>query len=229
MTEHNFLSSITNPRQAYLQQLQDCGETEIYLNEPFEKALSLEEYKDQIKDCMNCPLGETRTKFVFGTGNPNAKLMFIGEAPGRDEDLQGKPFVGRAGQLLDKILKSVNFTREEIFIANILKCRPPNNRDPLPSETEQCIPYLYKQIEMINPQIICCLGRISAQILFITKESLGKMRENDYKINDIKVFVTYHPAALLRSSKFKRPTWEDMKQLRRYYLKINNLPDEKLD
>ncbi|MCP4632565.1 MAG: uracil-DNA glycosylase [candidate division Zixibacteria bacterium] len=191
--------------------------------------MNLEDFHEKIKDCQNCPLGKGRTKFVFGTGNPHAKLMFIGEAPGRDEDLQGVPFVGRAGKLLDKILASVNFTREEIYIANILKCRPPENRDPQSDEISECIPYLNKQIDIIKPQFICCLGRIAAQVLLDTKAALGKMRENDYEYRGVKVFVTYHPAALLRSSTYKRPTWEDMKRLRRYYLKLNNLPDEKLD
>jgi DNA polymerase len=191
--------------------------------------MNIDDFNEKIKDCMNCPLGETRTNFVFGTGNPHARLMFIGEAPGRDEDLQGIPFVGRAGKLLDKILASVNFSRAEVYIANILKCRPPENRDPQPSEVKECIPYLNRQIDLIKPQIICCLGRIAAQVLLDTKATLGKMRENDYEYRGVRVFVTYHPAALLRSPAYKRPTWEDMKRLRRYYLRINNLPDEKLD
>ncbi|PJA27851.1 MAG: uracil-DNA glycosylase [candidate division Zixibacteria bacterium CG_4_9_14_3_um_filter_46_8] len=189
--------------------------------------MTLEQFREKIENCQQCPLGKVRTKFVFGCGNPHAKLMLIGEAPGRDEDLQGIPFVGRAGHLLDKILKSVNFTREEVYIANILKCRPPENRDPEPEEVQQCFPYLSKQIEMIKPQIICCLGRIAAQFLLGAKSTLGRLRENDYQYDDVRVFVTYHPAALLRSEQYKRPTWEDMKRLRRYYLKINNLPEEK--
>ncbi len=227
------MSSLLNKsldiKSAYLQQLLDSGEQEIYLSKAVDFGMTLEEFHQRIKDCQKCALGKTRNKFVFGTGNSQAKLMLIGEAPGRDEDNQGKPFVGRAGQLLDKILNSVNFIREEVFITNILKCRPPNNRDPQPDEVEQCMPYLNKQIETIKPQIICCLGRVAAQFLLDTKESLAKLREKDYYYDGIKVFVTYHPAALLRNQQFKRPTWEDVKNLRRYYLKINNLPAEKLD
>jgi uracil-DNA glycosylase family 4 len=216
-------------RSRYFNQLKDSGEDEVYLTEKEDLFLTLEELYEKIKNCTDCPLSETRTNFVFGTGNPHAKLMLIGEAPGRDEDLKGEPFVGRAGMLLNKILKSVNFSREEVYIGNILKCRPPNNRDPLPEEVEHCLPYLNKQIDLIKPQIICCLGRIAGQVLLDTKATLGKLRENDYEYRGIRVSVTYHPAALLRSPQYKRPTWEDMKRLRRYYLKINNLPEEKLD
>ncbi len=217
------------PKGAYIKQLLESGEREIYLSEPQDIFMTLDEYREKIKNCQKCSLGKTRTNFVFGDGDPHAKLMLIGEAPGRDEDLQGIPFVGRAGKLLDKILSAVNFTREEVYIANILKCRPPNNRDPLPDEAEKCMPYLDRQIELIKPQIICCLGRIAAQFLLDTKAPLGKMRENDYSYKGIRVFVTYHPAALLRFQQYKRATWEDVKRLRRYYLKINGLPDEKFD
>ncbi|MBD3234714.1 MAG: uracil-DNA glycosylase [candidate division Zixibacteria bacterium] len=225
----SMLNKSLDIKSAYLQQLLDSGEQEIYLSTEVDFGMTIEEFHQKIKDCQKCALGKTRTKFVFGVGNPKADLMLIGEAPGRDEDLKGTPFVGRAGQLLDKILESVNFAREEVFITNILKCRPPNNRDPQPGEVEQCMPYLNKQIEMIKPQIICCLGRVAAQYLLGTKESLAKLREKDYYYDGIKVFITYHPAALLRNQQFKRPTWEDVKNLRRYYLKINNLPAEKLD
>jgi uracil-DNA glycosylase family 4 len=216
-------------RSRYFNQIKDSGEDEVYLTEKEDLFLTLEELYEKTKNCTDCPLSETRTNFVFGTGSPHAKLMLIGEAPGRDEDLKGEPFVGRAGMLLNKILKSVNFSREEVYIGNILKCRPPNNRDPLPEEVEHCLPYLNKQIDLIKPRIICCLGRIAGQVLLDTKATLGKLRENDYEYRGIRVFVTYHPAALLRSPQYKRPTWEDMKRLRIYYLKINHLPEEKLD
>ncbi|MBD3169566.1 MAG: uracil-DNA glycosylase [candidate division Zixibacteria bacterium] len=216
-------------RRLYFQQIKSLGEEELYIPQASEIFMTLEDLYNKTKNCAECPLCESRTNYVFGAGNPKADLMLIGEAPGRDEDLKGEPFVGRAGQLLDKILKSVNFEREEVYIANILKCRPPNNRDPQPDEVEHCLPILNKQIDLIKPRIILCMGRIAVQYLLGEKGSLTKIREKDYEYKGIRVFVTYHPAALLRSAQYKRPTWEDVKRLRRYYLKIMNMPDEKLD
>jgi uracil-DNA glycosylase len=185
--------------------------------EDFQKAESLDELNSKICNCQNCALGKTRTKFVFGVGNPNADAMLIGEAPGHDEDLQGEPFVGRAGKLLNDILKAVNFKREDVYIANILKCRPPNNRDPLPVEMETCIPYLHKQIDLIQPKIILCLGRVAANGLLDKKLSLGQLRENNYDFNGIRVMATYHPAALLRNPNWKRGCWEDVQKFRKLY------------
>ncbi|MBN1301818.1 MAG: uracil-DNA glycosylase [Melioribacteraceae bacterium] len=185
--------------------------------EDFQKSDSLDELYDKIHECQKCPLGSTRTNFVFGSGNPNADLMLIGEAPGAEEDKQGVPFVGRAGKLLTDILKSINFEREDVYIANILKCRPPNNRDPLPSERETCFPYLIKQIELIKPKIILCLGRISANALLGKNESLTRLRENIYEFHGVKVMATYHPAALLRNPHWKRGCWEDIKKVRRLF------------
>jgi len=178
---------------------------------------SLEEFNQSICNCTRCNLHKGRNKFVFGMGNPNADVMFVGEGPGRDEDLKGEPFVGRAGQLLDKILAAIKFDRTQIYIANIVKCRPPNNRDPEPSEMEACLPYLMEQIQIINPRFICCLGRIAAQALLDTTLPLGKLRGIFHDWNDHKVLVTYHPAALLRFQQYKRPTWEDMQKLRAAY------------
>ncbi|PKK82657.1 MAG: uracil-DNA glycosylase [candidate division Zixibacteria bacterium HGW-Zixibacteria-1] len=175
---------------------------------------SLSSHQKGICECQNCPLGATRTKFVYGVGNPKADVLFIGEAPGRDEDLRGEPFVGRAGQLLDKILEAINFKREDVYIANILKCRPPNNRDPQPDEMQTCMPYLLEQIKLIKPKIICALGRISAQGLLQTTTPLGKLRGQWHDFNGIPFIVTYHPAALLRFPSYKRDTWEDVKRLR---------------
>jgi len=138
--------------------------------------LTLGELYEAIKDCHRCPLGDTRTHLVFGDGNEKADLMLIGEAPGRDEDLSGVPFVGRAGQLLNKILEAIHFRREDVYIANIVKCRPPNNRDPLPSEVEKCEPYLKKQIDIIQPKFILALGRIAGQTLLRTNASLTQLR-----------------------------------------------------
>jgi uracil-DNA glycosylase family 4 len=185
--------------------------------EPWSRASTLEQLNQSICNCQKCSLGSTRKKFVFGVGNPNADVVLIGEAPGADEDAQGEPFVGRAGQLLNKILEAIHFKREEVFICNILKCRPPNNRDPLPVEVEQCEPYLWKQLEIIKPKIILCLGRISAQVLLRTTDTLGKLREKVHDYRGIPLIVTFHPAALLRNPNWKRPAWEDVQKLRRMY------------
>ncbi|MFH0930604.1 MAG: uracil-DNA glycosylase, partial [Candidatus Zixiibacteriota bacterium] len=149
-----------------------------------------------------------------------AEIMFVGEAPGRDEDLQGEPFVGRAGQLLNKILAAIKFKREEVYIANILKCRPPENRDPLPDEIEKCEPYLIEQIKLIQPKLICALGRISAQALLKTNQPLNRLRGEFHDYQGIKFLVTYHPAALLRYPQFKKDTWEDVQFLRSEYDKM---------
>jgi DNA polymerase len=174
-------------------------------------------FREANQNCTRCNLHRSRKHVVFGEGNAKAELMLIGEAPGEQEDQQGRPFVGKAGQLLDKILKAIEFEREEIFIANILKCRPPNNRDPLPEEIEQCIPHLIKQIAMIQPGIILALGRIAAQTLLNTTQSLNQLREKKHEFQGIPLLVTFHPAALLRNPQWKRNTWEDVKRVRNLY------------
>lgn len=185
--------------------------------EDFQKAGTLEELFNTIHTCQKCPLGETRTKFVFGTGNPKADVMLVGEAPGAEEDKQGEPFVGRAGKLLTDILRAINFTREEVYIANILKCRPPNNRDPLASEVEKCRPHLLKQIDLIKPKMILCLGRVAAIELLKKNLTLTKLREEVHELNGIKVMATYHPAALLRNPNWKKGCWEDVQKFRKLY------------
>ena len=213
----------------YLQQQLDLGYEELYLPleaEPspegtglplpideFAKAKSLMQLEKTIDDCKRCPLWKTRTKFVFGEGNPGAEIMFIGEAPGRDEDLQGRPFVGRAGKLLDKMLADVGLAREDVYIANVLKSRPPENRDPLPDEVEACEPYLHMQIKLIKPKIICALGRIAAQTLLKTKMTLGEMRGRWFEYQGAKFMVAYHPAAILRSMSYLEPAMDDMRKL----------------
>lgn len=165
------------------------------------------------------------TQLVFGVGNPDADLMLIGEAPGEQEDLQGEPFVGRAGQLLDKIMAAIDFEREDIYIANILKHRPPNNRDPLPEERQRSLPFLLKQIDLIHPKLILALGRVAAQTLLDNNDSLGSMRG---KFHDFRgkclLMATYHPAALLRHNQWKRPTWEDVQMLREKYEELGGKP-----
>jgi DNA polymerase len=178
---------------------------------------SLEDFYKRIKSCEKCKLSKSRTKFVFGTGNPKANLMCVGEAPGFDEDRQGEPFVGAAGQLLSRILAAIGFQREEVYIANIVKCRPPSNRDPEPEEIAQCLPYLKRQIAMIQPKVILALGRVAGQTLLNTLVPLGKLRGSVHQIDDIKVVVTYHPAALLRNPQWKRSAWQDVQMLRKVY------------
>jgi uracil-DNA glycosylase len=189
-------------------------------NLPPEKAL--EKLYEQTCNCQNCRLGSTRNKYVFGVGNPKATVMLIGEGPGADEDAQGEPFVGRAGKLLNDILKAIKFEREEVYIANIVKCRPPGNRVPSPDEVEQCIPYLYKQIDIVKPQLILCLGTTAANCLLQKKDTLGRMRSNVFAFRDIKVMVTYHPAALLRNPGWKRDCWTDVQAFRKLYDELEN-------
>lgn len=164
------------------------------------------------------------TNLVFGTGNPNADLMLIGEAPGFYEDQQGEPFVGKAGQLLNKILEAIEFRREDVYIANILKHRPPENRDPKPEERERSLPYLKRQIEIIDPRLILCLGRVSATTLLNRNESLGNMRGKFHPFMGRQLVVTYHPAALLRNPQWKRPAWEDVQLLKEKYTALGCTP-----
>lgn len=165
-----------------------------------------------VRDCQRCALCETRSQTVFGVGARDARLMVIGEAPGAEEDRQGEPFVGRAGQLLNSILRASGFGREQVFIANILKCRPPNNRDPLPAEVGQCLPYLERQIELVRPALLLCVGRIAAQNLLQTDVTIGRLRGRVHTLaSGLPVVVTYHPAYLLRSPGEKRKVWEDLK------------------
>ena len=174
-----------------------------------------------VTSCQRCPLHQTRTQAVFGVGNRNAQWLVIGEAPGADEDRQGEPFVGRAGQLLNSMLKAMGLAREQVFIANILKSRPPNNRDPRPEEVRECLPYLYRQIELIDPRVILCVGRIAAQTLLATDTPIGKLRGKLHHLapmhpygdpsgNTRPMIVTYHPAYLLRSPAEKRKAWGDL-------------------
>jgi DNA polymerase len=173
--------------------------------------LPWDELEARVRSCTLCPLHVSRTQSVFGVGNRTADWMVIGEAPGADEDRQGEPFVGRAGQLLNSMLKAIGLKREQVFIANILKSRPPNNRDPRPEEVRACIPYLYRQIELIDPKLILCVGRIAAQTLLETDTPIGKLRGKLHRIAGARpMIVTYHPAYLLRSPGEKRKAWSDL-------------------
>jgi uracil-DNA glycosylase family 4 len=187
--------------------------TEISMPEPT-TVDALDALRRTVSECTRCALSESRTQTVFGVGTHETKVMFIGEAPGRDEDRKGEPFVGRAGQLLTKILAAIDLEREDVYITNILKCRPPNNRDPQESEVRCCEEYLKQQIALIRPRYICALGRIAAQWLLQTNAPLGALRAGQYTYEGIPVIATYHPAALLRNPAFKKPCWEDMKKLK---------------
>ena len=183
------------------------------LLDPFHE--TLESFKTSIENCEKCNLSLTRNKFVFGSGDPNADLLLIGEGPGEDENSKGEPFVGRAGKLLDKILKSIGYNRNDnVFIANIVKCRPPDNRNPLPSEVEKCTPYLNKQINLINPKLIVALGKVAGQTLLKNKSLINEMRKKTYHYDTIPLIITYHPAALLRNSALKKDVWEDFQYIR---------------
>ena len=173
---------------------------------------SLAPIEREVSACRKCELHQSRTHTVFGCGNPDADWLFVGEAPGQHEDLQGQPFVGRAGKLLDMMIAALGMEREQVFIANVLKCRPPGNRDPQPREIEQCEPYLHRQLARIRPKVIVALGRISAQALLKTDEPLGKLRGrvHQYGADNIPLVATYHPAYLLRSPEQKAKAWEDL-------------------
>jgi len=178
-----------------------------------EKQAALDKLRVEIGACMRCKLSAGRTNLVFGVGNADARLLFIGEGPGRDEDQQGIPFVGRAGQLLTKIIGAMKMRREDVYIANIAKCRPPQNRAPEPDEVKECLPFLVRQVEIIEPRVIVCLGSISAQNFLGTEEKISQLRGHVQEWRGIPVMPTYHPAYLLRNPEAKKPVWEDMQQV----------------
>jgi len=175
---------------------------------------TLDSIRADIGDCQRCKLAPTRTTIVFGSGNPNADIVFVGEAPGYEEDQQGLPFVGEAGRLLTKIIESTGIKREDAYICNILKCRPPSNRNPEPDEVLVCSPFLKRQIASIRPKIVCCLGKFAAQTMLQSGAPISRLRGEFHDIDGIRVIATFHPAYLLRSPEKKREVWEDMKQIR---------------
>lgn len=186
--------------------------------------ITLEELREKALGCLKCPLSKSRLNVVFGVGDPDAKLMFVGEGPGFDEDHRGEPFVGRAGQLLNKIIESIGLTREMVYIANIVKCHPMidpsdpekrgNDRPPAPEEAAACLPYLEKQIEIIQPKVICTLGNSAAQTLLCVSTGISKLRGHFVEYKGVQLMPTYHPAALLRNPSLKKDVWEDMKMVR---------------
>ena len=209
---------------SYLKWQKRLGIKEIYLSEDIKNMLSfskknelLEIVKEELKDCKRCKLYKERNHIVFGEGNEDARLMLIGEAPGHEEDLQGRPFVGAAGHLLDNMLKAINLSRREVYIANIVKCRPPQNRKPERDEIEACKPFLLKQIDIIKPSIICTLGSVATQTLLETKTPITKLRGHIYDFSGIKLIPTFHPAYLLRNPYQKKGAWEDLKLIEKIY------------
>jgi len=205
----------------YLRQTQDIYGDKLYLKINKETNVanstenSLDDFYYSINSCQKCQLGNSRKNFVFGVGDKNADLLLVGEAPGEKEDLEGIPFVGRAGRLLDKILSAISLSRDKgVYICNVLKCRPPDNRDPLLSEIEQCEPYLKEQINLIKPKLIVALGRVAAKTLLKNDLALKDMRSIKYDYYGTPLIATYHPAALLRNQNLKPAAWEDFKWIR---------------
>jgi len=188
----------------------DDSETDV----PANSDVIWAQLEQAVSSCTACELHTSRTQTVFGVGNKSADLLIIGEAPGRDEDLQGEPFVGRAGQLLNAMLAAIGFQRDQVYIANILKCRPPNNRDPKPEEAAACNSWLQQQIELIQPEVILALGRIAAHQLLNTEQSLAALRDKQHKHAGIPLIVSYHPAYLLRKPIEKRKSWQDLKHVK---------------
>ena len=191
------------------------GASRALFDDPAAKLDTLEEIARVVASCTRCPLYATALNPVPGVGNPDADFMCVGEAPGANEDQQGEPFVGQAGQLLNKILAAIDLRREDVFIANVLKHRPPGNRNPMPDEVVACSPYLVRQIELVRPKVILALGTFAAQTLLETKLTIGKLRSQVHRYYGVPLIVTYHPAALLRNPSWKRPTWEDVQLARR--------------
>jgi len=190
------------------------GRTRVAARPP-DLSAEWESLRAQAEQCRKCGLAGTRTTVVFGEGDVHAELMFVGEAPGRDEDLQGRPFVGRAGQLLTQMIQAMGFRREEVFIANVLKCRPPGNRNPAPDEVAQCEPYLMRQIELVRPKLICALGNHALRALTGYTGGISKVRGRPMEFFQWKVVPTFHPAYLLRNPAAKRDAWEDLKAILR--------------
>lgn len=213
--------------QVYLEELRESGvdalpfATPVWQSLPAETGLpaaagageTLEEIREELGECGRCQLERTRTNLVFGVGDPHARLVFVGEAPGRDEDLQGEPFVGEAGKLLTRIIQAMGFERSEVYICNVLKCRPPGNRDPLPTEVEACSSFMLRQIKAIKPEVVVALGKFASQSLLQTKEIISRLRGKFHNYHGIPLMPTFHPSALLRDPAKKREVWEDMQQV----------------
>ena len=213
------LREIVGEVRAYLEAQRELGVEQVDVQWPESPVasppLTLREVREELGECTRCKLHPHRTQIVFGVGDPKARLVFVGEAPGADEDAQGEPFVGRAGQLLTKIILAMGMQREDVYICNIIKCRPPGNRTPESEEILACSPFLLKQLQAIRPQFICALGGPATQTLLRTKEPISRLRGKFYDFQGIPLLPTYHPAFLLRNPYEKKTVWEDMKLLLR--------------
>jgi DNA polymerase len=202
-------ATVSNPPKIF-------AEEKTMFGEPQRADETLEQIRADLGDCRRCKLAGGRSNIVFGSGNPRAELMFVGEAPGADEDEQGLPFVGRAGQLLTRIIEAMGMRREDVYICNILKCRPPNNRNPESDEIGACEPFLFRQIASVKPKVICALGTFGAQTLLRTKEPISRLRGQFIDYRGAKLMATFHPAYLLRNPNEKRKVWEDVQKIRDY-------------
>ena len=214
-TTQSTAASLASPLDGVPAGLIVGGASRALADDPAAKLTTLAEIATVVAGCRRCPLYATAKNPVPGVGNPTADFMIVGEAPGANEDEQGEPFVGQAGQLLNKIIGAIDLKREDVFIANVLKHRPPGNRNPMPEEVTACSPYLVRQIELIQPKVILALGTFAAQTLLETKLTIGKLRTQIHRYYGVPLIVTYHPAALLRNPAWKRPTWEDVQLARR--------------
>jgi len=223
------LRELIQQTRAHLRRQQRLGVERLHVAWPEHRgvvpvpSLTLTQVREELGECTRCKLHTDRKHIVFGVGDPNAWLVFVGEAPGADEDEQGEPFVGRAGQLLTRIIEAMKLTREQVYICNIIKCRPPANRNPEPDETASCEPFLIGQLQAIKPKLICALGNFATQILLRTKEPISKLRGRFHSYQGIPVLPTFHPAYLLRNPYEKKTVWEDMKLLQREYERLRLL------
>lgn len=219
------LRDILNMVKAHVESERDSGVEGYYFNlnikgenpqaqTKSQKSTALAELRNKVYKCKECLLWKTRRHVVFGEGNSDAKLIFVGEAPGAEEDLQGRPFVGMAGQLLTKVIEAIGLKREDVYICNVLRCRPPDNRYPLPTEIANCMHHLLSQLEIIKPKVICCLGKCAVQALLGSNESITTLRGKFHTFRGIKLMPTFHPAYLLRNPQMKRLVWQDMKRVR---------------
>ncbi|MDD4879089.1 MAG: uracil-DNA glycosylase [Candidatus Omnitrophica bacterium] len=214
------LTSIANDLKRYIEAERAAGTADILsparpraAASDQKKARLLEPVKKEVLSCRRCALYKTKKNYVFSDGDPGAPLVFIGEAPGEDEDIQGVPFVGRAGQLLTKMIEAMGLRRQDVYICNVIKCRPPNNRAPLPGEAAACRDYLLSQIGIISPKVICCLGKHAAEALLGTEVFITKIRGKEFEFNGITLIPTYHPAYLLRNPSAKKEVWQDLKKI----------------
>ncbi|MBN1326880.1 MAG: uracil-DNA glycosylase [Candidatus Cloacimonetes bacterium] len=212
-----------NQLKQYLEYLNLSGVEDVYISKRQlpDPAIRLAELEEAFRNCTKCELHQERDKFVYGEGNPQARMVLIGEGPGAEENATGKPFIGKAGQLLTKMLQAINIERDDVYITNVVKCRPPNNRNPLSSEVQSCLPYLDEQLEIISPQLLLLLGRVAAESLLELDQPLKSYRGQTHEYKGITTYVTYHPSALLRNPAWKKFAWVDLQKVRDHYQQLD--------